>query len=95
MNVLPDADRPLAGLRRPRLQPVPVGPARVAEARRPRRAGDQDRASGQPAISAATSTCRDTDIDGDNSLFHAINRNKESLDRRPAGRRRPRDAARA
>jgi len=78
MNVLPDADRPLAGLVVLDFSQFLSGPlaslkladlgARVIKVERP---GTGD-------------LCRnlylsDTDIDGDNSLFHAINRNKESL----------------
>ncbi|MGI1661559.1 CaiB/BaiF CoA transferase family protein [Palleronia sp. KMU-117] len=78
MNVMPDADRPLAGLVVLDFSQFLSGPlaslkladlgARVIKVERP---GTGD-------------LCRnlylsDTDIDGDNSLFHAINRNKESL----------------
>ena len=83
MNVLPDADRPLAGLVVLDFSQFLSGPlaslkladlgARVIKVERP---GTGD-------------LCRnlylsDTDIDGDNSLFHAINRNKESLTRTTA-----------
>lgn len=78
MSVMPDADRPLAGLVVLDFSQFLSGPlaslkladlgARVIKVERP---GTGD-------------LCRhlylsDTDIDGDNSLFHAINRNKESL----------------
>lgn len=78
MKTMPDADRPLAGLVVLDFSQFLSGPlaslkladlgARVIKVERP---GTGD-------------LCRnlylsDTDIDGDNSLFHAINRNKESL----------------
>lgn len=78
MTVMPDADRPLSGLVVLDFSQFLSGPlaslkladlgARVIKVERP---GTGD-------------LCRhlylsDTDIDGDNSLFHAINRNKESL----------------
>ena len=78
MRTMPDADRPLAGLVVLDFSQFLSGPlaslkladlgARVIKVERP---GTGD-------------LCRnlylsDTDIDGDNSLFHAINRNKESL----------------
>lgn len=77
MRVVPDKDRPLAGLLIVDFSQFLSGPlcglkladlgARVVKIERPGK-GD---------------LCRhlyisDTDIDGDNSLFHAINRNKES-----------------
>ena len=88
MNVLPQSERPLDGLVVVDFSQFLSGPlcglrladlgARVIKVERPG-VGD---------------LCRhlylsDTDIDGDNSLFHAINRNKESITadlRNPADR---------